>query len=61
MKGIFNIYKCFLVSIHVHSKQVQRKTKQSRHTIFFFFFFLNEPLIYDEMGDMSALISERHA
>lgn len=60
MKGIFNIYKCFLVSIHVHSKQVQRKTKQSRHKIFFFFLF-TEPLIYDEMGDMSALISERHA
>ena len=29
--------------------------------LFFFFFFFTEPLIYDEMGDMSALISERHA
>lgn len=26
-----------------------------------FFFLFTEPLIYDEMGDMSALISERHA
>lgn len=41
-----------------HSRTLEagpNKTKQSRHKIFFF----TEPLIYDEMGDMSALNQQK--
>lgn len=39
--------------MYIRSRSKQTKTS--------FFFFLTEPLIYDEMGDMSASISKRHA
>lgn len=56
MKGIFNIYKCGIFG--QHSCTLEAGPNKPKHH---FFFFLTEPLIYDEMGDMSASISKRHA
>lgn len=41
--------------MYIRSRSKQIETS-SRHDLFF-----TEPLIYDEMGDMSASVSKRHA
>lgn len=52
----------FLIGGHVHWKQVQtNQNSQETRSFFLFLFFFTETLIYDEMGDMSASISKRHA
>lgn len=57
MKCIFNIYKCSIFGQHSCTLEAgPSKTTKSQDTRSFFF---TEPLIYDEMGDMSALISRK--
>lgn len=45
--------------MYIRSRSKQTKTVKTQDLFLFFFF--TEPLIYDEMGDMSASISKRHA
>lgn len=44
--------------MYIRSRSKQTKTVKTQDLFLFFF---TEPLIYDEMGDMSASISKRHA
>lgn len=56
MRDIFNIYKCSIFSQHPCTLEAgPNKTKTFKTQDLFF----TEPLIYDEMGDMSALISKK--
>lgn len=41
-----------------HTCTLEAGPNKQKHKIFFFF---TEPLIYGEMGDMSTILSKRHA
>lgn len=56
---IFNIYNCSIFGQRLYTLEAgpnETKKSQDTRSFFFSFFLITEPLIYDEMGDISALV-----